>query len=72
MEQRELSSQLNFSPTWRGGFNFKGRSEVNDGEVHTLVYWGRGKAFLRELGGDTVFILFWSLMYVPAFGRCVI
>lgn len=47
MEKWELCSQMNFSHSWQEGFDFRvktGRSEADDGEVHEVVFQGRGRA----------------------------
>ena len=62
LEKQELSLQINLSPTWWEGFNFKDKSEANDGEAYALVYLGRGRAFSGEWSATPFLMLFWSLM----------
>ena len=60
LEKRELSSQINFSPMWGEGFNFKDkerRSEADDGEAYALVY-GEGAGLLPREWGVTLFLSF--------------
>ena len=48
MKKWELCSQMNFSHSWQEGFDFRvktgRRSEADDGEVHEVVFQGRGRA----------------------------
>ena len=67
MEARELSSQINFSPICERDLILKSkdkgrRSEANDGEAWALVYWGRGRALLRDWGAIPFLSVFWSLL----------